>query len=119
MALPSTVIRPEGIMFPGKQPVRTAGLVITPLVIVGAVQVEAALAGLRSAPSSAVPTIPSGPRSRNEKSPARSALVGSVPVGPEVRRVSFHSKPPEKKNLSFFIGSPKISPKSLLRIVRV
>src|SRR2546425_11920957 len=113
MALPSAVIRPEGIMFPGKQPVRTAGLVITPLVIVGAVQVEAALAGLRSAPSSAVPTIPSGPRSRNEKSPLRSAGVGRVRVAPAVRRVSFPSKPPKKKNLSFFIGPPKITPKTL------
>src|SRR5438128_5723123 len=113
MALPSTVIRPAGILLPGKQPVRTAGLVMTPLVIVGAVQVEAALAGFRSAPSSAVPTIPSGPRSRTEKSPARSKLLGNVRVAPEVRRMAFHSKPPKKKNLSFLIGPPKLPPKSL------
>src|SRR5262245_48686484 len=100
--------------FPGKHPVRTAGLVITPLVIVGPTQVEAAFAGFRNAPSSAVPTIPSGPRNRTEKSPLRSALDGIERSGEaEVRRMIFHSKPPKKKNLSFLIGPPKLPPKSL------
>src|SRR5262245_1276217 len=102
------------MIFPGKHPVRTAGLVITPLVIVGATQVDAGLAGLRSAPSSAVPTIPSGPRSRAEHSPQRSALLGIVRSGDaESRRMIFHSRPPKKKNLSFLIGPPKLPPKSL------
>src|SRR2546425_12061467 len=98
MALPLTVIRPEGIMLPGKQPVRTAGLVITPLVIVGAVQVEAALAGLRSAPSCGVPTIPCGPRSPNQKFPGPFKLLGDVRAGPGGRRMSVPSTAPERKN---------------------
>src|SRR5262245_12288567 len=101
----------EGIMLPGKQPVRTAGAVITPLVTVDPVQVLAALAGLRSAPSSAVPTIPSGPRRRKEKSPFLSAIVGiERPVDAVKRRIDFHSMPPKKKNLSLMIGPPKLQP---------
>src|SRR2546422_741016 len=114
MALPSVVKRLGGMVLFGKQPVRTAGLVITPLVMVGATQVAAALAGFLSAPSSAVPTIPSGPRNRNEKFPLRSALVGIVRSGdPEVRRMIFHSSPPKMKNLSLMIGPPKLPPKLL------
>src|SRR4030095_16840219 len=104
-ALPSAVIRFDGMMFPGKQPVRTAGVVITPLVIVGPVQVFRGLAGLRSTPSSSVPTRLSGPRNRWEKSPLRSARVGiERPVEAVNRRIFFHSWPPKKKNLSLMIG---------------
>src|SRR5688572_611459 len=112
MALPSAVIKFAGIVLFGKHPVRTAALVMTPLVMVGATQVELALAGLRNAPSSSVPTRPSGPRNLNEKSPFRSAPVGIVRSG-EVwkRRMYFHSMPPKKKNLSLMIGPPKLKPK--------
>src|SRR6267378_1974707 len=114
MALPSVVNRLAGMVLFGKQPVRTAALVITPPVMVGATQVVAAFAGFLSAPSSAVPMIPSGPRKRNEKFPPRSALVGMVrsPVA-EVRRISFHSSPPKIKNLSLMIGPPRLPPKLL------
>src|SRR2546426_12333172 len=111
MALPSAVKKPAGMVLFGKQPVRTAGLVTTPLVMVGATQVVAALAGFLSTPSSAVPIIPSGPRNRNEKPPLRSALVGIVrsPVA-EVRRMIFPSSPPKMKNLSLMIGPPRLPP---------
>src|SRR5215470_7357701 len=114
MARPSAVIRLAGMVLFGKQPVRTAAFVITPFVMVGATQVEAALAGFLSAPSSSVPMIPSGPRSRNEKFPLRSALVGIVRRSEaEVRRMSFHSRPQKKKNLSLIIGPPRLPPKLL------
>src|SRR5262245_17125729 len=114
MALPSAGIKLAGMILFGKHPVRTAALVITPLVMVGATQVDAALAGLRSAPSSSVPIMPSGPRSRREKSPLRSARVGSVRSDELVkRRIYFHSMPAKKKNLSLMIGPPKLRPKLL------
>src|SRR5262244_1839887 len=114
MARPSAVIRLVGIVLFGKQPVRTAARVITPLVIWGATQVEAALAGFLNTPSSSVPIIPSGPRSRNEKFPLRSVLAGIVRRSEaEVRRMIFHSRPPKKKNLSLIIGPPKLPPKLL------
>src|SRR5215471_885443 len=114
MARPSAVIRFAGMVLFGKQPVRTAALVITPFVMVGPTQLEAGLAGFLSAPSSAVPIMLSGPRSRNEKFPLRSALVGIVRRSEDdVRRMSFHSRPPKKKNLSLMIGPPKLPPKLL------
>src|SRR5262245_8861183 len=101
-------------MLPGKQLVRTAAFVITPLVNSGAVQLPSGLDGSRSTPSSAVPTMPSGPRKRNEKSPLRSARVGiERPVEAVKRRIFFHSMPPKKKNLSLMIGPPKLQPKLL------
>src|SRR5262245_48343767 len=116
MARPSAVMRLVGIVLLGKHPVRTAALVMTPLVMVGAEQVELALAGLRKTPSSAVPTLPSGPRNLNEKSPLRSARVGIVRSGEVAkRRMYFHSIPPKKKNLSLIIGPPKLKPKLLYR----
>src|SRR5829696_6004707 len=116
MAAPSVVMRFEGMMFlsatfvPPKQPVRLAGVVMVPLELkTGAVQVLAALLGSRSTPSSAVPTTPSGPRRRSEKSPPSSASVGTVlGAGLASRLIFFHSCPPKKKNLSFLIGPPKL-----------
>src|SRR4030095_13369524 len=98
MAAPSAVMRLVGMIFrratllPPKHTVRTAALVMTPVELtVGATQVLAALLGSLITPSSVVPTIPSKPRSRNEKSPAHSRLVGIVEVFDSIRRISFHS----------------------------
>src|SRR6266849_6738072 len=93
IAFPSAVNKPDGIMFPVKQPVRIAAVLMLPSELkVGATQVLAAFAGFRRTPSSAVPTTPSGPRRRNEKSPSLSALVGIVRrTGAESSRMYFHS----------------------------
>src|SRR6267378_1090638 len=121
MALPSAVNRLLGMIFlrvtlvPPKQPVRFAGVLTLPSELrTRAVQVAAGLVGSRRTPSSSVPTIPSGPRNRNEKFPLRSALVGIFrrPVA-EVRRMIFHSSPPKMKNLSLMIGPPRLPPKLL------
>src|SRR2546425_10614707 len=99
MALPSAVIRTVGMMLPEKHPVRTAATVTTPPEMVGPTQVVSALFGSLITPSSAVPTTPSGPLSRNEKSPFNSRLVGSgwVLAGLS-RRIFFHPCPKEKEN---------------------
>ena len=48
------------------------------------------------------------------KSPLRMARVGSVrSVGVVKRRISFHSCPPKKNSLFFWIGPPRLQPKSL------
>src|SRR5262249_34097932 len=118
MALPSAVSRLAGMVLFGKHPVRTAALVMTPLVIVGAVQALAGCLGSRRTPSSAVPTIPSGPASRNEKSPFRSARVGMLRDEEALkRRMYLNSLPPKKKSLSLIIGPPRAKPKSLKRSV--
>src|SRR5438128_7208321 len=93
IAFPLVVNKPDGIAFPGKQPVRIAAVLIVPSALkTGATQVLAAFAGFRKTPSSAVPTTPSGPRKRKEKSPPRSALVGIVRrTGAESSRMYFHS----------------------------
>src|SRR5713101_6146372 len=77
IALPSVVNKPDGIKFPAKQPVRIAAVLMLPSELkVGATHVLAAFVGSRRTPSSAVPTTPSGPRRREEKSPNLSARVG-------------------------------------------
>src|SRR5678815_3171497 len=99
IARPSVVMRAVGMMLrsatllPPKQPVRFAGVVTTPCALItGATHVFAALFGSRNTPSSAVPTAPSGPRSRNEKSPFNSASDGTVRrCAAERRRMYFHS----------------------------
>src|SRR6266542_2459454 len=115
MARPSGVILLPGIMFlsatvlPPKHPVRMAEDMTTPLLITGATQVLAAQLGSLSPPSSAVPTVPSGPRRRMEKSPFNSASVGAVRrCAFERRRIYFHSCPPKKNNLSLIIGPPML-----------
>src|SRR5258706_15579328 len=81
MAFPSVVNRLDGIRFPEKQPVRIAAVLMLPSVLkVGATHVLAAFAGFRRTPSSAVPTMPSGPRKRALKSPSLSACVGILLV---------------------------------------
>src|SRR5207237_8104106 len=78
-AFPSVVNKPDGITLPAKQPVRIAAVLILPSALkAGPTQVLAAFAGFRSTPSSAVPTTPSGPRRRKEKSPNLSARVGRL-----------------------------------------
>src|ERR1044072_29075 len=115
IARPPVVLRAVGMLFrgatllPPKQPVRFAGVVTTPFVITGATQVFAALFGSRSTPSSAVPTVPSGPRRRKEKSPFNSASDGTVRrCAAERRRMYFHSWPPKKNSLSLTIGPPML-----------
>src|SRR5207245_3009242 len=93
MARPSAVMRFVGIMFPAKQAVRTA----TPATMAQLPD----LVGSFKNPSSAVPTIPSAPLRRKEKSPFNSAVVGSVwGLAAPDRWIFFHSIPPKKKNLS-------------------
>src|SRR6266567_5453616 len=117
IAFPSVVNKPDGITLPAKQPVRIAAVLMLPSELkVGATQVLAAFAGFRRTPSSAVPTTPSGPRRRKEKSPPRSALVGIVRrTGAESRRMYLYSWPTKKKSLSFLTGPLKFQPKLLKR----
>src|SRR5712671_7396329 len=117
IALPSAVNKPDGIMFPVKQPVRIAAVLMLPSVLkVGATHVLAAFAGFRRTPSSAVPTTPSGPRRRLEKSPNLSARVGRLRLtGAESNRIRLYSWPMKKKSLSFLIGPLKFQPKLLKR----
>src|SRR5260370_6761390 len=117
IALPSVVNKPDGIMFPVKQPVRIAAVLMLPSALkTGATQVLAAFAGFRRTPSSAVPTMPSGPRKRKEKSPNLSACVGRLRfTGAESCRMRLYSWPTKKKNLSFLIGPLKFQPKLLKR----
>src|SRR5260221_10590613 len=83
---------------------------------VGATQVLDAFAGSRRPPSSAVPTMPSGPRKRKEKSPNLSARVGRLRcTGAESNRMRLYSWPTKKKSLSFLIGPLKFQPKLLKR----
>src|SRR5262249_23775701 len=114
MARPSAVIRFAGMVLFGKQPVRTAALVITPFVMVGPTHVEAGLARVLSGPASAGAIISCGPGHPNRKIPLRSGPVGIAGRSEaEVRRMSFHSRPPKKKNLSLIIGPPRLPPKLL------
>src|SRR3989442_13453936 len=121
IAFPLVVNKPDGIAFPGKQPVRIAAVLIVPSALkTGATQVLAAFAGFRKTPSSAVPTTPSGPRKRKEKSPSLSALVGRLRLtGAESCRIYLYSCPPKKKNLSFLIGPLKFQPKLLKRSLAI
>src|SRR5262245_7238217 len=106
MAFPSAVSRFAGMMLFGKQAV---------LLVVEQVP---DMSGSRRTPSSAVPTILSGPASRNEKSPFRSARVGMLrDAAPVKRRMYLNSLPPKKKSLSLMIGPPREKPKSLKRSV--
>src|SRR5438132_8847245 len=117
IAFPLVVNKPDGIAFPGKQPVRIAAVLIVPSALkTGATQVLAAFAGFRRTPSSAVPTTPSGPRRRKEKSPNLSARVGRLRLaGAESSRMRLYSWPTKKKSLSFLIGPLKFHPKLLKR----
>src|SRR5260370_38036620 len=79
IAFHSVVSKAVGIRFPANQPVRIAAVLMLPSALkTGATQVLAAFAGFRRTPSSAVPTMPSGPRKRKEKSPNLSACVGRL-----------------------------------------
>src|SRR6267378_8419892 len=117
IAFPSVVNRPDGIAFPEKQPVRMAAVLMLPSALkTGATHVLVALAGFRRTPSSAVPTTPSGPRKRKEKSPDLSARVARLRcTGAESNRMRLYSWPTKKKSLSFLIGPLKFQPKLLKR----
>ena len=72
--------------------------------------------GSRMKPSSAVPTIPSAPRSLNEKSPILSSLVGSdFRAGSESRRMYLYSCPAKMNSFFLMIGPLKFHPKLLKR----
>src|SRR6266404_5528746 len=116
-AFPSVVNKPDGITLPAKQPVRIAAVLMLPSALkAGPTQVLAAFAGFRSTPSSSVPTTPSGPRRRTEKSPNLSARVGRLRLaGAESSQMRLYSWPTKKKSLSFLIGQLKFQPKLLKR----
>jgi len=71
------------------------------------------LSGSRSTPSSAVPTCPSAPRSRTEKSPLSSARVGSVCRAGLVKRLIVRRCWPAKKNSRLRISGPPMAPSKL------
>jgi hypothetical protein len=90
MARPSAVMRLAGITLPGKQAVRSV-----------AVQLPEREGSRRGAV-------------RALKSPARMARVGRVrKLGPLKRRMRFHSSPAKKNSLFFWMGPPRLHPKSL------